>query len=150
MNEEQVLMLKYHNIPVDKVIVLIEKEDESNPNAAATLLKRPGFEEQFSLESETAAFTAALGVLKEQFGEENVKEVAMSGSVHEVFNRIRTQLDPFFLKFDDDNLVRAAADVNEEEEVPVQLAEYGPFCPVSLRDEGWLLAGKKDFQTQVR
>jgi len=113
-------------------------------------MKRPGFEEQYSLENENTIFGTAVGVLKEQYGEENVKEISINGSIHEVFNRIRTQLDPFFIKFDDDNMVRAAADVNEEEEIPISMSEYGPFCPITFRDEGWLLIGKKDFEAQVR
>ncbi len=40
-------MLEYHKIKFDKIIVLLDKDEE---NPGATLLKRPGFEENFSLE----------------------------------------------------------------------------------------------------
>ncbi len=34
--------------------------------------------------------TNALTVLKEKYGEENIKEIPIAGSIHEVFMRIRT------------------------------------------------------------
>ena len=70
-------------------------------------------------------------MLKEKYGEENVKEISISGSIHEVFLRIRTQIDPFFIKYDEDALVRTSADINEAGGEILPIGEYGPFCPVS-------------------
>ena len=78
MNEEQFNALKYHRIPLDKVIVLTDK-DEDEPGK--TLLKRPGFEDNYLLETEVSAVAAAAGFLREAIGEDNVKEVGIEGSI---------------------------------------------------------------------
>jgi hypothetical protein len=71
-------------------------KDEEEPGK--TLMKRPGFEENYVLENELATFNNAVPLLKEAYGEDNVKEISIDGTVHEIFNRIRTSLDPT-LKF---------------------------------------------------
>lgn len=139
-------MLKYHNIPLDKIIILMDKDDEE---PGKTLSKRPGFEENHILEIELATTLASSSALKEAIGEDNVKEVAIDGSIKDVYNRIRTILDPFFIRCDDEGMVRVTADINEEEDDPLQWGEYGPFCPVSFKDENWLLIGKGEFEAYV-
>jgi len=61
----------------------------------------------------------AATVLKEAIGEENVKEVSIEGSIKDVYNRIRTLIDPFFIRCDDEAMVRVTGDVNEEEDDPI-------------------------------
>jgi len=56
------------------------------------------------------------GPLKTEYTEENVKEISIEGSIQDVYNRIRTSLYPFFVRYDDDTLVRVSADVQEGEE----------------------------------
>jgi adenylate/nucleoside-diphosphate kinase len=78
-----------------------------------------------------------------------VKEIAIDGSVEEVYNRVRTALDPFFVRADDETLVRTTADEQEDDD-PLPWGEYGPYCPVTLRQEGWLLSGKNEFEVYVQ
>lgn len=87
MNEEQVNVLKYHNIPVDKVVALVDTSEEE---PGKILNSRPGFEETYNLENELNTINTAVGFLKESYGDENVKEVHIGGSIDEVYNRIRT------------------------------------------------------------
>jgi len=47
---------------LDKVIILMDKDEEE---PGRTLNKRPGFEENHTLETEMAAINAASAVLKE-------------------------------------------------------------------------------------
>lgn len=49
--------------------------------------------------------TTALGFVKEAYSEENVKEVTVVGTVQEVVMKVRTAIDPFYIRFDDENLV---------------------------------------------
>lgn len=52
-----------------------------------------------------------LTLTREAYGEENVKEIGIEGSIDEVFTRVRRDLDPFFIRVDDENLVRGVGDV---------------------------------------
>ena len=59
-----------------------------------------------------------------------MKEIPIDGSEIELFNRIRVQLDPFFIKYDDEALNKYPADINEEEDDPLPWGEYANFCPI--------------------
>jgi len=72
MNEEEINRLKYHNIPIDKVIILVDKNEEEE---GKTLKARQGIEYACNLENELKIVNDATAVLKEQYGEENVKEI---------------------------------------------------------------------------
>jgi adenylate/nucleoside-diphosphate kinase len=56
-------------------------------------------------ELEMNTITTALGFVKEAYGEENVKEVTVLGTVQEVVMKVRTAIDPFYIRFDDETLV---------------------------------------------
>lgn len=62
MNEEQINILKYHNIPLDKIIVLMDKDEEE---PGKNLAKHPGFDINYSVEQEMATINNAVAVLKE-------------------------------------------------------------------------------------
>lgn len=83
-------------------------------------------------------------ILKEAYGEDNIKEVGIEGSVNDVWIRIQTQLDPTYIRVDDEALVRTQADVQEGDD-PLQFGNYGTYCPVTLKNSGWLVPGKDDF-----
>lgn len=142
-------MKKCCNISFDRVVILSDKSEEEE-NSGKTLMKREGFEKNCNLESEMAVTATASTVLKELIGEEKIKEIPISGTVEEVYNNIRTAIDPFFIKADDDGFVKVAGDVDEEGgDFPLTWGEYGPFCPVTLKDDGWLIPGK-EFEAIVR
>lgn len=92
MNEEQLNTLKYHNITLDKVIILMDKNEEE---PGKVLASRPNFDQRAILEQELAIYNNAATFLKEALGEENVKEIDIAGSKQQVYNRIRLAIDPF-------------------------------------------------------
>ena len=140
-------MKKCCNINFDKVIVLVDKSEEE---PGKVLLQRPGFEKDCILELEMNTINNSLTFLKESLGEDKVKEIDISGSISDVYNNIRSNIDPFFLRADDESLVKVAGDINEEDgDFPLTWGEYGPYCPVTLKDEGWLVPGK-EFEASVR
>ena len=140
VNEEQVQALKEFNITIDKVIFLVDTSDEET-EPGKVLSTRAGFEELYSLENELLFSDTALKVLQEQLTEDVVKTVSIVGSINEVYNRMRTVIDPFYVRVDEESNVRVPADVQETDE-PVLFGDYGPYCPVTLMDERWLARQK--------
>ena len=78
MNQEQINALKYHRIPIDKVIALVDKNEE---NPGKTLLSRAKFEENYLMETEMEKINGALNLCRDTYGEENVKEISIEGSI---------------------------------------------------------------------
>jgi hypothetical protein len=70
-------------------------EDETEPGKIAS--QRPNFEEKTTLESEIAFADTSLKALLEVYSEEVVRTVSVIGSIEEVFLRIRTIIDPFYI-----------------------------------------------------
>jgi len=62
MNEEEINRLKYHNIPIDKVIILVDKNEEEE---GKNLKTRQGIEYACNLENELKIVNDATAVLKE-------------------------------------------------------------------------------------
>lgn len=58
-------------------------------------------------------------------------------------------LDPFYIRADDEALVRGPADVQEGEE-PIPYGDYAHYCPVTLKKTDWLVPGKEEFTALVR
>lgn len=87
--------------------------------------------------------------MREAYGEENIKEVAIDGSIEDVLIRVRTQLDPFYLRVDDESLVRTPGDIQEGDD-PLPSGNYANFCAFTLNRNGWLVPGKDEFVCQVR
>lgn len=145
-NEEQIAALKDHNINLDKVIFL---KDASEEEPGKVFKDRPNFEELYTLENELALADGALKALQEAYGEDIVKEVAINVSQEEINNQVLLAVDPFYIRVDRETDVVAEGDLSETDE-PVPWSEYGSYCPVTLVEEGWLVAGKKDFELQVR
>ncbi|EGR31735.1 hypothetical protein IMG5_103090 [Ichthyophthirius multifiliis] len=146
-NEQEISMLKYHNILLDKIIVLNDKGEEEEGKVLKTI---KNMEDQvLNIENEVKYITDATAVLKEQYSEDSVKEIPIEGTELEVYNRIRVQLDPFFIRFDTEELARYPADVGEEDD-PITWGEYGSYCPIIFKDEQWLVPGRGDNEVIVR
>jgi adenylate/nucleoside-diphosphate kinase len=115
-------------LKIDKLIVLTDKSEE----VGSVLLSRPGFGELCNIESELTFTTTITGVLKEAYGDENVKDVGIDGPIDEVFNRLLGALDPFHIRVDDESLVRTPADIAEGDD-PITYGDYAAYCPVTLK-----------------
>lgn len=147
INEEQIQAMKEFQFNIDKVIFLVDtNEEETEPGKI--LGSRANFEALHSLENEIAFSDTALKFLQEQLTEEIVKTVSIVGSRDEVFNRIRTTIDPFYVRVDDESNVRLPGELGDGDE-PIPYASYGPYCPITLMEEKWLVPGKEDQELQV-
>jgi adenylate/nucleoside-diphosphate kinase len=60
-----------------------------------------------------------------------VKEIAIDGSIEDVWVRVQTEIDPFYIRTDDENLVRGPGDIQEGDD-PLPLGDYAHFCPVTF------------------
>jgi len=81
--------------------------------------------------------------VKEQLGEDNVKEISANGSKDDVFIRIRNEIDPFYLKVDVLDDVRTSADRSEEDK-PLPKGDFGDYCPVTYVNDNWLVLGNPE------
>jgi len=84
-------------------------------------------------------------VLKEAYTEEFVKEVSIRGSEEDVFKRVLNIIDPFFIKNDEESMIRVSADLPETGYGHIPWGNYGDYCPVNLQN-GQLLLGKDEFE----
>jgi len=84
-----------------------------------------------------------------------VREINCTGTPEEVFIRIRTDIDPFFLLPDnpeDNRTTEADVEVNEDEYSETKWlpkGDFGHYCPVTYVRKGWLFKGNKEFETTV-
>lgn len=84
-----------------------------------------------------------LGLVKEQLGDELVKEIGCNGTEEDVFIRIRNEIDPFYLKIDNLDDVRTSADLGEEDK-KLPKGDFGDYCPVTYVKEKWLVRGNPE------
>lgn len=69
----------------------------------------------------------------------------LSGSIEEVHFKIRSRLDPFFVRPDDTtDDIKTSADYEEEEIHRMPKSDFGDYCPVTYVDDGFLVKGGSD------
>lgn len=108
-----------------------------------------GLETAWDWEAESAKGQAIKGLISESMGEEIVKEINCTGSADDVFIRIRTELDPFFLLCDvaeDNRATEGDVEVDEENYDATKWlpkCDFGHYCPVTYIKHGWLNKGDK-------
>jgi len=84
-----------------------------------------------------------------------VKDINCAGSSDEVFIRIRTELDPFFLLVDvpeDNRVSEADVEVNDEEYDATKWlpkGNFGHYCPITYVKHGWLVKGSKELESTI-
>jgi len=69
-----------------------------------------------------------------------VKEISCNGAKDDVFIRIRNEIDPFYVKVDNPDDVRATADLDEEDK-RLPKSDFGDYCPVTYVKDNWLVRG---------
>ena len=145
-SEEQINALKECKIPMDRIIVLREnEEEEAGPTAPIT--ERPGFFDTTLLENEKAHMERQ-EILKENYDEEVLINITMT-SEEETFIALRQAVDPFYIRVDEDATARPFDPDNEDSEW-LYFGEYAQYDPVAFKDHGWLLIGSEENQLQVR
>ena len=88
-------------------------------------------------------------MIVEWLGEDNQEKIMdfrdCTGSIDEVFFKIRSRLDPFFVRPDDTtDDIKTSADFEEEEIKRMPRCDFGDYCPVTYVDDGYLVKGGAD------
>lgn len=111
--------LKEYGLGFDRIVFLNDtSEEEPGKDLESRFHKKFGYDSAWNWEAESAKVQTTVGVLKEFINEEIVKEINCAGSIDDVFIRIRTELDPFFLLPDNPEDFRTTADDVAEPDMP--------------------------------
>lgn len=124
-------------------------KDASEEEPGKVFKDRENYDHLYSLENEAALAENASKVLLETFSEDVVKDISINKPWKEILNQVLLAVDPFYIRVDRETDIVVQDDLGENDE-PVPWGDYGPYCPVTLAEEGWLLSGKKDLELQVR
>lgn len=136
----------------DRIIYLTCKAEEEPGKEVTKRNSQPeGLQYSFEAEEEAArkilAISQNLMTSEEQpdFDAEKIlKEVDCNGTPEEVFIKIRTALDPFFLKPDNPENCITSEDMEEDDEgnkARLPKSDFGDYCPVTFVDEGYMVKG---------
>lgn len=85
-------------------------------------------------------------------GEEKVIKIDCNGSPDDVFIKIRTAIDPFFLKPDNPEEVMTTNDMEEDDEgnkKRLPRSDFGDYCPVTFVNEGYMVKGDPEKESLV-
>lgn len=138
--EEEAVALKEFNIEFDKILYFVD------PNDGETLIQR-GAEEFVDISKELALMDQAVAVVKEAFGDENVIEIQIAGTEDQVHEKICKSLDPFYIQLEDPDNVISKEEAGELA-IAATFGEYGPYDPVVLTEQNWLMKGADEFEVQ--
>lgn len=141
--------LKEFNINFDRILFLSEEENEEEAGQQVTKRMTEIDECTYEWGQELEIANAQAAVIKEFLGEEGAEKVMelkdCTGSIDEVHFKIRSRLDPFFVRPDDTpDDIRTSADYEEEEIQRMPRSDFGDFCPVTYVDDGYLVKGGAD------
>ena len=88
--------------------------------------------------------------------EDLVLEISCLGKAEDVFIKIRTEIDPFFLLPDNPENNRTTADdvtiEDEESGIPTKWlpkSDFGDYCPVTFVNENFLVKGSSEFECNL-
>ena len=122
----------------DRVLFLSDKSEE-NPGVGIT--ERMNLTETYAYdyEAELEIANNILATIKEHSIEEEkheiIKEIDCSGSIDEVFIKIRTEIDPFFVQADNPEDIKVSEEYEEDEEKKrIPKSDFGDYCPVTYVD----------------
>ena len=150
ISENQILSMKEMNIILDRVVIL--KEPDTNETGDAeepgrVVGSRPGFYDRTTLLDEQQYIEAASTAIRTGIEEDKITEV-FSSDIDITYLKIRQFVDPFCPRIDDDST--ALPTDNEDTSDKVLFGEYGPYCPVTVTDDRWLVLGNLETEVQVR
>jgi len=148
MTQEHSEKLKEHGISFDRVLYLNSEPAGEEGEAGKEVKERmSAIDMHYDWEAAFEQSQKILGVVKEHIGEEITRELPATGTIDEVTIRIQMEIDPFFMRADNPEDVRVAADLGEEEKLPK--GDFGDYCPVTFINDGFLIKGKPDFEATV-
>ena len=141
--------LKEFNIDFDRILYLTEDENEEEAGKEVSKRMTEIDETAYDYAAEKEVSEAQKAVIVEWLGEDNQEKIMdfrdCTGSIDEVFFKIRSRLDPFFVRPDDTtDDIKTSADYEEEEIKRMPRCDFGDYCPVTYVDDGYLVKGGAD------
>ena len=144
----------------DRIIYLTCKnEEEPGKEITKRNTNSDGISYSFETEEETARKVLAIcqGIMTSEESpdfdaEKLLKEVDCNGTPEEVFIKLRTALDPFFLKPDNPENCIMSAELEEDEDgnkKRLPKSDFGDYCPVTFVDEGYMVKGDPEQESLV-
>ena len=143
--------LKEYGIEFDRVLFLSDKSESETAAPGSEITERMNLIEDYSYEyeAELEAANAILATVKEHMipeeKQEIVKEIDCTGSIEDVFIKIRTEIDPFFIQADNPEDIKVSEEYDEEEDKKrIRKSDFGDYCPVSFVDQKFLIKGSEE------
>lgn len=133
-------------------VILLNDQTEEEPGREIKKRMQGRSEFVYDYDEEIAKTQKVIANIKEFIGEEGVVEVDCTGSKPDVFIKLRTKIDPYFVQVDSDDIKFDYGQLpNEDEENPRRgpKSDFGDYCPVTYSDSGFLVKGKPDFEAFV-
>jgi len=142
--------LKEAGIEFDRVLHLTDPSEEDA--GKAVIERMAAVDLHYNWDAEVERSTKIIGIVKEVLGEGREETFAADinarGASDEVLNRIRLEIDPFFLRVDNPDDVRVSADLGEEDK-KLPKGDFGDFCPVSYTNGGFLQKGNPELECTI-
>jgi len=155
INEDEIKKFKEFNIKFDKFIYLSDQTE--TPVKSLAIRINPNLEklddekqepEINKLKDVIAKFDEVLPLLKEAYGEDNLIELNCFEPIESLRLKLKNIINPFYVRVDPEDKITLQADVAEEN-IPIPRGEFGLFCPVTYKEEGWLFYGSQEFELQL-
>lgn len=148
--ETHCLKLKEYGIEFDRILFLSDKSEE---NVGQEITDRMNLNSQtaYDYEAELEIANNIIAIVKENCIPEEreiLKEIDCSGTIEEVFIKIKTEVDPFFCQADNPDDVFISEDFiggdEDEGKKRIPKSDFGNFCPVTYVDSNSLIKGSEE------
>ena len=151
--------LKEYGIEFDRILFLEDKSEEEPGKELTQRMNSLNLPEKeaysyenskaaYDYEAELAIAKDILAIVREQCVPEEkegiVKEIDCSGSIEDVFIKIRTEIDPFFTLPDNPEDVKVSEEYEDEEKKRIPRSDFGDYCPVTYVDAQFLVKGSEE------
>ena len=138
--------LKEHGIDFDRILNLTDTSEEDAGKAVTDRMQVKDM--HYSWDAELEKASAIVAMAKEHLNEEIIGEIQATGSTNDVLNKIRLDLDPFYLRVDNPDDVRVSADLDEEAK-KLPKGDFGDYCPITYVNTGFLQKGNPELEATV-
>lgn len=141
-----VTKLKEHGIQFDRILNLADTSEEDAGQEVRDRMKTVS--QYYDWEAEVARAGKVIEMAKELINEEIVSDIEATGSIDQVFVKIRNDIDPFYLRVDNPDDVRVTADLDEEAK-RLPKGDFGDYCPTTYVNDGFLIKGNPELELTV-
>jgi adenylate/nucleoside-diphosphate kinase len=149
--ELHIAKMKEYGLIFDRTIFLNDNtEEEPGRDIKKRMANQGDF--VFDWEEESAKAQKILANIREFVGEDGVVEVDCTGDKADVFIKICTKIDPFFMQADSEEVKfdwSTLPSADEENPKRGPKSDFGDYCPVTYVNSGFLVKGKSDFESFI-